>query len=271
MLARPPELAEALGVLDPTHRALLELSLHREVADPALAELLRTEVDTVVRQRADALERLGGVLDATPAEVEEALIQHWRGEPEEAPYPGPETPEAEPEPPAEPEAPAEPERSGRRGLWLGVTALAAIGLALLLALSGGGDDGESDGPDGGRPSTEGQEPPPPSEGAEPVPLEALAAAAAGTARIVERDGARRLELRLRGLSEGGYAVWLYNSIGDARQLATARGPGPFVSARLPDGYERFRYIDVSQEPNDANPNHSGASVLRVATKDLSPS
>ena len=41
-----------------------------------------------------------------------------------------------------------------------------------------------------------------------------------------------------------------------------------MEARLPEGYERFRFLDVSQEPDDGNPNHSGASVLRIATADL---
>ena len=70
MLAGQPErLAEAFALLDPSHRALLELSLRREVADPALAELLRTDVETVGRQRVEALESLGSILDTTAAAV----------------------------------------------------------------------------------------------------------------------------------------------------------------------------------------------------------
>jgi hypothetical protein len=36
-----------------------------------------------------------------------------------------------------------------------------------------------------------------------------------------------------------------------------------LEAPLPRGFQRYRFIDVSSEPADGNPNHSGASVLRV--------
>jgi len=51
-------------------------------------------------------------------------------------------------------------------------------------------------------------------------------------------------------------------------LTSFNGPAPVVRARLPQGYRRFGFLDVSQEPDDGNSNHSGASVLRVPTKNL---
>ena len=301
LTADPERLSDALGELDPTYRALLELSLHREVADPALAELLRTDTDMVAAQRAEALQRLSALLDSTPEEVESALVAYWRGEPEaeeapaeEAPVPedaAPEEPsEAEEETPEEeaPEevAPTEAEEDRpepkpvivpgelaprpRRGVWIAVTLLATIGLVLLLLLSGGGDDeGEPEGggtPTQTEPAGDGGQ----AGGPEPLDLQAVGVArdAAGTARIVERDGRRILELRFGGLAEARHTAWLYNSIGDARALKSFRGPAPFVRAPLPEGYEGYRSLDVSREPEDGNPNHSGASVLRAPVADL---
>jgi hypothetical protein len=78
----------------------------------------------------------------------------------------------------------------------------------------------------------------------------------------------RLTLRVRGLPAGGYVVWLYNSVTDARPVAAAQQGSFRVSARLPAGYRRYRFIDVSREPADDNRNHSGQSVLRVPTAGL---
>ncbi len=41
-----------------------------------------------------------------------------------------------------------------------------------------------------------------------------------------------------------------------------------MSARLPANFRRYRFIDVSREPADGNPNHSGQSVLRVPVADV---
>ena len=55
-------------------------------------------------------------------------------------------------------------------------------------------------------------------------------------------------------------------LGDRRPAGGRLPPGTFrVSARLPEGYRRYRFIDVSREPADGNRNHSGQSVLRVPT------
>lgn len=273
MLAAPSErLEEALGRLDPTHRALLELSLHREVADPALAELLRTDVDSVTRQRTDALSTVAESLGASPNDAEEALIRHWRGDPlvdEEA-----EPEEAEPEEPAgpAPTAPAPfvsatPERRSRRAIWLALAALAALALVAVLALSGGGDDDDDQAGNGaGAPAPAPSQQPAPKQAPEPVRLQPVAGGgAAGTARV--EDGSR-VVLRVSGLSAENHAVWLYSSLGEARALASFNGPRATSRFRLPDGFERFRFLDVSREPPDGNPNHSGESVLRVPTRDL---
>ena len=41
-----------------------------------------------------------------------------------------------------------------------------------------------------------------------------------------------------------------------------------MTAKLPASAAGYRYLDVSQEPADGNPNHSGQSVLRVPLRSL---
>ena len=93
--------------------------------------------------------------------------------------------------------------------------------------------------------------------------------ATGSARI-ERG---RLVMAVKGLPDpasGGYVVWLYNSVADARALAAARRGSFDVRARLPEGFRRYRFIDVSREPPDGNSAHSGQSVIRMAVSGLTP-
>jgi hypothetical protein len=92
----------------------------------------------------------------------------------------------------------------------------------------------------------------------------------GTARIEGSGTNSRLVMSLRDLPprEEAYAVWLYNSIGDAKLVDQAVGTTIDVDRRLPADPADYRYIDVSREPIDGNPNHSGASVLRVPIADL---
>ena len=80
-----------------------------------------------------------------------------------------------------------------------------------------------------------------------------------------RGRAARLELRVRGLPvvEGAYEVWLFNSALDALGLARVARGSFAIRTRLPKGAGRWRYLEVSREPLDGNPNHSGASLLRV--------
>jgi hypothetical protein len=81
----------------------------------------------------------------------------------------------------------------------------------------------------------------------------------GTAAV---DG-DRLHLTVSGLPDGAYEVWLYNSIADARPIGRLKAPAGTLDARLPANWRDYRYLDVSLEPPDGNPNHSGESVLRA--------
>jgi hypothetical protein len=82
---------------------------------------------------------------------------------------------------------------------------------------------------------------------------------------VGRGRDARLELRVRGLPvvDGAYEVWLFNSAIDSVGLARVARGSFAIRTRLPEGAARWRYLDVSREPLDGNPNHSGASVLRA--------
>jgi hypothetical protein len=82
------------------------------------------------------------------------------------------------------------------------------------------------------------------------------------------QGGKRLVLRVGGLRAGGYQVWLYNSVIEAKSLGGARGTKLDLDLHLPPSANHFRAIDVSREPRDGNANHSGQSVLRVSLAKL---
>ncbi len=132
--------------------------------------------------------------------------------------------------------------------------MVAAVVALVLALAG--DDGDEAGS-----ST--------SAASGAAELEPVAGGGAtGTAKL---DG-DRLEMSVRGLPDpgrAGYVVWLYNSLFDARPLTRPQRKTAFdVTATLPQDADRYRSLDVSLEPADANRNHSGQSVLRVPLSSL---
>lgn len=88
-----------------------------------------------------------------------------------------------------------------------------------------------------------------------------------SAQIVEGRRGPRLRLTVRGLprpSRGGYVVWLYDSVSDARALTGSRRGSFTVTEALPRDVGRYRFLDLSSEPADGNPNHSGESILRLA-------
>ena len=90
--------------------------------------------------------------------------------------------------------------------------------------------------------------------------------ASGRAVVVERaDGSRVLEVELRAgeLDDRYYEVWLIDeAVQDMVPVGVARSGT--VTFELPDGLDlgRFPIVDVSVEPLDGNPTHSGVSVAR---------
>ena len=276
----------ALATLDPESRALVELSLIRDVADEDIADILGTDVGEVRIRRADALVLLAVDLGAASGEEVGALMHdmrelpdvRWRDEgeahhqplPAWDPEPEPEPePEAESEPEAEPATPAptpvEPGAKRRRRLGPAVLAGAVVAaiVALVLALSGGDDDdggGADRAADPGAPAAA-------SDGrGKLTPL----AGGAGSGNV--KLTGDKLELSVSGLpdhGDGGYVVWLYNSLAEARPLSRPNRSSAFeLMTALPQAAGRYRFIDVSLEPADSNRNHSGQSVLRVPLSEL---
>ncbi|MDP9429110.1 MAG: anti-sigma factor, partial [Actinomycetota bacterium] len=91
--------------------------------------------------------------------------------------------------------------------------------------------------------------------------------ATGEARVVERDdGTLVLEVDLTAAAprEGFYEVWLLDeAVEDLVSLGVVRGGGE-VALTLPSGLDLGEYpiVDVSVEPLDGDPGHSGVSVAR---------
>lgn len=167
--------------------------------------------------------------------------------------PGPPTLAAEPAPAAG----AVPlHRASRRsamrpwGLAVAAAAAAVLVVVALAVTRGGGDDSVVVA----------------SARLEPLPDQPTGQAEPVEARVVEADDGLRLDLSLAdsGLPapSGFYEVWLIDtnvegmvSLGPARPDGTYAVPSDIDVAAFP-------IVDVSVEPPDGNPTHSGVSVLR---------
>ncbi len=95
--------------------------------------------------------------------------------------------------------------------------------------------------------------------------------ARGEARVVGGD-ADTLRVAVSGLQPSGsaavYELWLLDSGDRLISLGSFRVPDSGdaeVDVPLPVPLTDFRYIDVSREPEDGDPAHSGDSVLRGPT------
>jgi hypothetical protein len=222
----------SIGRLDPVDRSLLDLSVRRGVEDEVIATILRVDEIEIARRRRQLLEAVADYLGLVgeeerarlPAILEALPDQHW----------------------AEPE---EPRRQRRR--W----PLVAVAVALLAVAAGAVGALVASGGGGGR---------------SPVPafprgarLSAVTPGGPGRGTATVRG--RRLRVKVAGLPalEEAYEVWLYNDVTDAVPLGRHVGGAFTLTVTLPTGAGRYRFIDVSREPLDGNPNHSGASVLRV--------
>jgi hypothetical protein len=155
---------------------------------------------------------------------------------------------------AEPSAGAEvlPFRSRRRPLLLVAASVvigAVVGAGAVAVLRDGNGDRDR------------------IEAVETVPLDPLADnKASGRAEVVVRDdGSRALEVKLTApaLDDGYYEVWLIEpSITDMVPLGIARSGTSTFELPADLDLDKFPLVDVSQEPLDGNPAHSGVSVAR---------
>ena len=95
----------------------------------------------------------------------------------------------------------------------------------------------------------------------------------GTAQLVDADGSMQLRLKVSRFLQprgGGYAVWLANSPDDARRLYATDDTTIERDLRLPSGYDRYTFVEVARAIPELNSDHSGLTLLRVRTEDLSP-
>jgi Anti-sigma-K factor rskA len=290
-------LARAFDRLDAGSKALLHVSLHHRVPDERLVHVLRTTPAHIAERRDAALRHLAADLDldgedpagaarraleALPAEQWAALAGGGLAAPAAAAPPPREephsrtarallrdpslssAPEAAGAPPPRPSPP--PQRRGREPLSPRLIAGGAVLIALVagvvglvIALSSGGGDNTTQ----------------PRTRAAPASVRLTPAAgasrgAAATAQLTPTNGRALLQLTARGLpaSRDTYELWLFNSVADAIPVAQIPESGGSVRAVLPARYRAYRYLDISREPPDDNPNHSGLSILRVPVADL---
>jgi hypothetical protein len=290
MLAVPADrLPGALADLDPGNRALLDLSLRRGVSDAEIGELLRKDPGDVARGRDAVLELLCDALDVGGQDRRERVREAVAALPDDAWRPGvasrvDEAPEDEAEPEGPPPPPdreraavsrqldddwvyVEPEAPrSRRTAWLLILAgVAILGVLLALLLSGGDDDDSNESGSQPTPSQKGEGPAPQGDTAK---LNPVGGGRGDGTVVVTDDGATITINGLPNPAPGSYQVWLYNSIVDAKSLGTFPGGSGKLEVELPPDASEYRFLDVSREPDDANPNHSGASVMRASLGDL---
>jgi hypothetical protein len=264
----------ALARLDPASRALLDLSLRRGMKPEEIGDLLGTDSESVVVAREGALEQLAteldmdnvAELDQVRTRLAELPAEAWTGAPGERPKLS-----------VVKEKPAEPTAKGRRSrlpLLLALLAVAAVALIGVLASSGSSDKPKSSAQTSTPAPSSPQKPakkPKPAKAptVQQTPLRAIGGASgvSGTAALTQ--GGKRLTIDVTGLPSGAHQVWLYNSVIDAVSLTKVQGTKLALDLKLPANATHYRYVDVSLEPADGNPNHSGQSVLRVPLSKLS--
>jgi len=132
--------------------------------------------------------------------------------------------------------------------------LVAVGIAIGTLVARGGDDAPPEGP--------------------ALALTRLGDAgpsARGQARVVGGDqGSLQVEVTGLAPSDSGafYELWLLDSADRLVSLGSFRVPASGraeIDVPLPVPVDAFRFIDVSREPDDGDPAHSGDSVLRGPT------
>jgi hypothetical protein len=267
----------ALGRLDPASRALLDLSLRRGMKPEEIGELLGSDPDSVVAAREAALEQLATELDMEdPSQLDE-IRTRLAELPAEA-WTGGARPQLSVvrEGARTRRPPPERERRSRLPLLLALLGIAAVALVIVLVSSGSSSDNNTASkpqpkatkkPAKAKPKPAAPKPAAPKPAAPQAKLVALGSSGAtGTASLAENG--RRLVIKAGGLPSATYQVWLYNSVIDATSLTKVSGTAVSLDLKLPANASHYRYVDISREPADGNPNHSGESVLRVALSKL---
>ncbi len=97
-----------------------------------------------------------------------------------------------------------------------------------------------------------------------TPLPTVPPSAGGDARVLA-DGRIRVDVRNLPLTSGYHEVWLLDPDDPARMVAVGSLTGPpETPLPVPPGTDlnRYRLVDISDEPHDGDATHSGRSLLR---------
>jgi hypothetical protein len=97
-----------------------------------------------------------------------------------------------------------------------------------------------------------------------APLETVPGNAGGDVRVLS-DGQLRIDVRNLPLTSGFHEVWLLDPDTPGKMLAVGNLPGKAEAVlAVPPGTDlnRYRLVDVSDEPHDGDATHSGKSLLR---------
>ncbi|WP_246607154.1 anti-sigma factor [Paractinoplanes toevensis] len=96
------------------------------------------------------------------------------------------------------------------------------------------------------------------------PLATVPADANGTVRVLS-DGLMRVDVRNLPLTTGFHEVWLIDPDHPTRMIAIGNlADVPDATLPVPPGVDmnRYRLVDISDEPHDGDATHSGRSLLR---------
>lgn len=131
-------------------------------------------------------------------------------------------------------------------------ALLTLGVAVGVLLTGDGDNGRSGG----------------ARDLALAPVGGRGQGATGSVSLVPRAGGDAT-VRVSGMRPNGggdfYELWLLGDKGELISLGSFRVPrsgSAELTVPLPVDPARFRYLDVSREPDDGDPAHSTISILR---------
>ncbi|MEU4626172.1 anti-sigma factor [Actinoplanes sp. NPDC023801] len=97
-----------------------------------------------------------------------------------------------------------------------------------------------------------------------TPLETVPPAAGGDVRVLS-DGRLRIDVRNLPATPGFHEVWLLDPDTPGKMVAVGNLPGKAEAVlTVPPGTDlnRYRLVDVSDEPHDGDATHSGKSLLR---------
>ena len=166
--------------------------------------------------------------------------------------PGPETGSAD----------RRPRRRARRLLAIGACSVALLGAGLAAGLMLGDEDDDA----AGSPVPEGE-----AETLVLNPLVSRDPPPEGEVLISGEGNDRRAHVKLDSMPPSGravYELWLLDGVRGQLSLGTFAVPSSGrVEVEVPVPVEPggFTYLDVSREPPDGNPGHSGVSILRAPT------